>query len=317
MKKTIQPGALIAAWDPSALYDKSVRYIQQTTDLSVDDWEYALWSSLSLELLARASLANIHPALLAETDRNASSLISALGFSPTEPKFSPKSISVSEVFRRLASMNPNFTTEYESFGIQHTGRRNSELHSGEVGFDGLKGSSWQPRFYQTCQILLTSMGLTLNDFVGEDEAKAAEAIMTAAADESAKAVKGDISAHTKVWTLKDPSEQTTLSSKADIWASRQSGHRVRCPSCQSSALVSGEAVSSPIQRLDGDDIVERQDYLPSHFECVACGLKISGLSRLTAAGLSDRYTKTKIYNAAEYYSQPPDDWYEYEDDNNE
>jgi ribosomal protein L37AE/L43A len=38
----------------------------------------------------------------------------------------------------------------------------------------------------------------------------------------------------------------------------------------------------------------------SLFECVACGLKISGLSYLSACGLGDTYTGTFTYDAAEY-----------------
>ena len=101
-----------------------------------------------------------------------------------------------------------------------------------------------------------------------------------------------------------------------MWATRQNGHRVDCPSCGSAALVLGEPVSAPTQKLDDDEIIETQEYLPTHFECVACGLKIAGLSRLAVVGLSDRYKKTQTYDAAEYYA-PADDWSNYEDDNNE
>lgn len=52
------------------------------------------------------------------------------------------------------------------------------------------------------------------------------------------------------------------------------------------------------------------------FQCVACGLKIHGLSRISVVGLGDRYIKTQTYDASEYYA--PEDSYEgYEDDNNE
>ena len=49
---------------------------------------------------------------------------------------------------------------------------------------------------------------------------------------------------------------------------------------------------------------------------IACGLKIAGLSRLAVVGLSDRYKKTQVYDAAEYYA-PDDNYAGYEDDNNE
>ena len=69
MKRTIEPGPVIAAWDPQSLYDKAARYIQQAQECDKDSWDYALWTSLALELLARAAFANVHPALLAEPDK--------------------------------------------------------------------------------------------------------------------------------------------------------------------------------------------------------------------------------------------------------
>ncbi len=317
MKRTIEPGVLVAAWDPEALYDKAERYIQQAHGLDKDSWDYALWTSLSLELLARAALSNVHPAFLAEPDKVGSSLASALGFPPFEKKFSPKSIAVSEVFRRLTNLLPDFQVEHESFGIQHTGRRNAELHSGELAFDGLRGATWQPRFYETCQVLLASMGKTLEAFVGADEARAAATMIAAAADESAKAVQGDVEAHRKVWGGKEEAEQAMQAARAELWATRQAGHRVICPACGSRALVSGGPVAPATRKLENDVITERQEYLPTHFECVACGLKINGLSRLAVIGLADRYSNTQEYDAAEYYAPPQDEWEGYEEDNNE
>jgi hypothetical protein len=316
LKKTIVPSETPSTWNPDALYLKAQRYIQQTNTLDSDSWEYALWSSLSLEFLARAALSNVSPALLADTDKSWSSLYNSLGFAPVEKKFSPRSISINEVLKRLTAILPEFTDEQESFGIQHTGRRNAELHSGELAFDGVNGSVWQPRFYQTCKILLNSMGLTLQDFVGADEAAVADQLIAAAVDESAKAVKGDVEAHKKVWLAKSEGERTTLTSQAAVWATRQSGHRVSCPACASTALVVGGPVSVPTQRLSDGEITETQEYLPNQFECIACGLKIAGLSRLTAVGIGDRYKKTMVYDAAEYYA-PEDDYAGYEDDNNE
>lgn len=316
MKKTVTPMATPLPWDPEALYLKAQRYVQHMNALDSDDWEYALWSGFALEFLARAALANVSPALLAETDKNWASLYHALGFTPTEEKFAPKSIAISEVFKRLTAILPNFTKEHESFGILHTGRRNTELHTGEPAFDGVKGSVWQPRFYQACEILLSSIGMKLGDFVGKDEARVAGQLIAAAADDSAKAVKGEVEAHKRVWLAKGETERSTLSAQASVWATRQSGHRVECPACASQALVVGEPVSAPVQRLNDGDITETQEYLPNQFECVACSLKIAGLSRLTVVGLGDRYKKTQVYDAAEYYA-PSDDYVGYEDDNNE
>lgn len=316
MKKTIAPGPISPSWDPEALYLKAVRYSEHMSDQSSDEWEYALWSSLSLEFLARAALSNVSPALLAECDKSWSSLYHSLGFIPTEEKFVPRSIPISEVFKRLTLILPAFTKEHEGFGILHTGRRNAELHSGLAAFDGVKGSAWQPRFYETCEILLISMGITLREFFGEDDEQVARKLIAAAADDSAKAVKGETEAHKRVWMGKTNEERTTLSEQALVWATRHLGHRVACPACGSQAIVVGEPVSAPARKLKDDAITETQEYLPSQFQCVACGLKIAGLSRLTAVGLGDRYKKTQTYDLADQYA-PEDDYDGYEDDNNE
>ena len=317
MKQIIKPGALTPAWEAQALYDKAERYIQQAQILNKDGWDYALWTSLAIELLARAALSNVHPALLAEQDKSGANLINALGFPSFESSSAPKSIAISEVFNRLLVLLPEFHKENANFGTLHTGRRNAELHSGELAFDGLKSATWQPKFYQTCKVLLESMGKTLEEFVGSDEAKAAEAVIGAAADESAKAVKGDVAAHQKVWESKEEKERETLTAQALLWANRQAGHRVLCPACNAAALVSGEPVAPVTQKLEDNIITERQEYLPTHFECVACSLKINGLSRLAAVDLADRYVNTKRHDAAEYYARQQDDWYGYEEDNNE
>ena len=221
------------------------------------------------------------------------------------------------MFKRLTAIGVlAFTKEHESFGIQHTGRRNSELHSGELAFDGIKGSAWQPRFYQVSEVLLASMGMNLRDFVGEDEAEIAKKLIAAAADDSAKAVRGDVEAHKRVWVAKDEKEREKHTAQAAVWATRNVGHRVECPACVSQAIVVGEPVTAPVQRLRDGEITETQEYLPNQFECIACGLKIGGLSRLAVIGLGDRYKKTQVYDASEYYA-PQDDYAGYEDDNNE
>lgn len=58
--------------------------------------------------------------------------------------------------------------------------------------------------------------------------------------------------------------------------------------------------------------------LPSHFECVACGLKIAGYSKLTHAGLAEVFTSTAHFGAADYFDIPqPSEMEYYEEDFNE
>jgi hypothetical protein len=71
-----------------------------------------------------------------------------------------------------------------------------------------------------------------------------------------------------------------------------------------------------LRKLDGDLIVETQEYLPAKFECVACKLKIAGLSQLSACNLGATYKATFTYDAADYYA-PEDQHPGFDDDNNE
>lgn len=315
MKQIITPGPNPDCWSAEALYAKALRYAEKMTSAGSETWEHALWSGLCLELLARAALANISPVLLAE-QRNWQNLLQALGYTPTEPKFSPKSVSTKDVLTRLKDILPDFDTELQNFCVTHTGRRNAELHSGELPFDGVHGSRWHGTYYRACTVLLASMAYTLEEFFGAEESEVAQKEIAAAADEAAKAVIGEVEAHHRVWASKSDDERVTLSANAKTWATRHLGHRVECPSCNNKAIVIGEAIGGPQRVLEEDEITETQEHLPNWFECVACGLKFTGLSRLNAVGLGDRYTKTEFYDAAEYYA-PEDPYAGFEDDNNE
>lgn len=306
--KTVHP------WSKEALLAKAQRYAQEMQSNSRDDWRFGLMSTFVLEFLARAALANISPALLAEP-KSWSNLYFSLGHTPNAQKFIPKSIDITEVFARLRDTIPTFTTELEGFSAQHVSRRNEELHAGSTPFDGLN-TSWLARFYETSTVLLASMREELSLLVGDKESKVAAKLISASKDESAKAVAKAISAHKTVWESKDAEEQEKLVRQASVWATRQAGHRVACPACMNEALVVGSPISEPLRKLDGDLIVEAQEYLPSKFECVACQLKIAGLSQLSACGLGATYKSTSTYDAAEYYA-PEDQHPGFDDDNNE
>lgn len=301
-------------WSKDALLAKAQRYAEEMLTYSRDDWHFGLLSALVLEFLARAALAKVSPTLLAEP-KDWNNIYFSLGFAPTASKFLPRSIGVSTVFVRLREILPTFTPELEGFAAQHTNRRNEEFHSGSVPFDGLK-TTWLGIYYQTCSVLLASIGESLPLLFGTEEAKVAEKLIAASRDESAKAVMKSVAAHKTVWESKDSKDQTKLKGQATAWATRQAGHRVVCPACGNDALVSGVPISAPLRKLDGDLIVETQDYLPAKFECIACQLKIPGLSQLSACGLGDTFKVTSTYDAADYYA-PEDQYAGYEDDNNE
>lgn len=301
-------------WSAEALLAKAQRYAQEMQSLSREDWRFGLVSAFVLEFLARSSLAHVSPVLLADL-KDWNNIYFALGNQPKASKFIPRSVDASVVFTRLKDIVPNFTTELEGFAAQHINRRNEELHAGSIPFEGLP-TTWLAPFYQTCQVLLAFIERDLECLFSAEEAGLAEAMIAAYRDESAMAVRQAIAAHKRIWERTEAPERERLIQKATAWSTRQRGHRVACPACGSEALVVGTAAAAPVKRLKGDLIVEVQDHLPTKFECVACNLKIAGLSQLTACGLGGTYKSTSTYDAADYYA-PEDQHEEFEDDNNE
>lgn len=314
----IEPQETNKAYDSDAIFAKVGRYADYMLAEKEDVFRFGLWSALMLEHLARAVLGAVHPALLAEeAERNSfNSLALSLGLAPTGKRSGPKSIAISTVAQRLGILFDTITKEDVNFIIAHCGKRNAELHSGEEPFDTAESTKWEPEFHRTSYRLLNCINKELSEIYGEEEAEVANKLIAAYEDASAKEVLGEIEAFKQVWDAKDEDYKKTGIQQAAVWARRDQGHRLDCPACKSVALVFGDAVSPANVTLEDDLVVERFDVLPSRFECVACGLKISGLSRLTAAGLGDRYSNKSYSDPAEYYAIEPD-WSMYEEDNNE
>ncbi len=212
MTEDAQPLEVPNTWDSDALLAKAQRYIEATLAQPKDQWTFALFSSLCLELLCRAALAKVSPVLLADPN-DWNNIYYALGYTPTAKKFSPKSIDIKTVIDRLGETVPGFTDEHQKFCALHATKRNAELHCGDMPFDDEKHSAWLPKFYKACSILLKFLDTKLSDFVGESEVKVADKLMSAAADEFAKAARGTVEAYKKVWLAKPEEDRKNSPTK--------------------------------------------------------------------------------------------------------
>ena len=309
-------------WSEESLVNKARLYVEQMEVCGADDWQFGFWSALSLELLARAALAHFSPVLLAD-NRDWRNLAHALGNSPTRKRFSPRSLTTIDVYKRLEELVPAFTDEIFGFCTSHADRRNLEIHSGELAFTSLEISEWLPKFYQACKVLLESMDRKFGEFVSDP--LTAQQMVDSIEDAAQKAVQEDIRAYRTVWSNKSDEERENASIRATAWATRHTGHRVVCPACNSNALVRGTPSGPVARNVDGDEVVERQTLLPSSFECIACRLRIAGFSKLSACGLGDIFVAKSTYTAAEFFGLYTEDeleearseWPAYEDDFNE
>jgi hypothetical protein len=255
-------------------------------------------------LIMRGCIAHISPVLLANR-KDWRNLHHALGHPPTATLFTPTSVATNEMLPMLKELLPDFVKEHFDFCVTHCARRNAELHSGEEAFAGLGTSEWLPKYYASCQVLLRSMGKGLDDLF--DDPKAAAEMIESLQDKAAKAVERDIKEHQKVWQGKSPDEQKTALAQAITWAERHAGHRAACPACKSPSLVRGSRQGAVTTDIGEDMVVQKQTMLPSSFECIACGLKISGLSKLSASGLGDAFTSTSTFSPAEFFNLHTDE----------
>ena len=286
------------AWSSEALFTKALLYLGEMERHTANDWQFGLWSSLSLELLARAALASVSPTLLADR-RNWRNVRHALGHPPTNRDFKPMSISSSELLDILGELVPEFNKELVDFCAAHCALRNAELHSGEEAFAGSADASWLPKCYATCDVLLRFMRKERGEFFGDSQV--AEDMVAAFHDKAAKAVARDIERHKKQWNAMTADEQTMALAQARAWATRHAGHRRDCPACGSPALLHGSGQGPVTTEIRDDLIVRRQTMVPSLFECLACGLAISGFSKVSSCGLGDTFTATSRTSPAEFF----------------
>src|SRR5215510_7722505 len=91
-------------WDPNLLWNKAVSYANRASDGVAG--EETLFSCLALELLARAALTAIHPALNADPQNEGAHIMYACGIPMRAGQ--PKSVPVHAVFARLEAAYPVF-----------------------------------------------------------------------------------------------------------------------------------------------------------------------------------------------------------------
>lgn len=285
-------------WSEEACFQKAAFFIEQMEATTPSDWRFGFWSSLALELLVRAALSRISPVLLAD-NKHWQNLHYALSGGSPSISFTPTSIGTKEVLSRLTELLPTFNKEIAGFCAKHADRRNAELHSGEMAFSSYGTSQWLAPFYQACKVLLESIDKSLEDIFSDP--LTAENMIDSLQDKAAKAVQQDIAAHARVWSSHTEEERQDAMAKAIQWARPQVGHRVLCPACNSQALINGSPSGSVSTTLTKDSVEERQGVIPASFQCIACGMKIVGHSKLAACGLGDAFTMTKISSAADFF----------------
>lgn len=302
MKPTTNP-----ALEREALYAKSQVYIRRGFRAQADEdtEEYQLWASLALELLGKAALAKVHPALVADPNHY-QSLFAACG-----RQLSPeiKTIAAHTLFERLSHIDKAFDSRHKKICEQMALRRNAELHSGESPFSGMSPEAWEREFWGAVEVVLKMQAESLESWLGAEDSKTPAQILEQAEEAMQWAVKHRIERCKEDFTKKyqDPKQRAKIledTKRFRYWEWPQFMNmagggidQADCPACTATGMRSGslwnEEVSDDQDPEDpGTEWVDLT-YVTEEFLCPTCGLRLFGTKEIKAGGLSEEYTKSE------------------------
>lgn len=310
MKPTTNP-----ALEREALYSKSQVYIRRglRAQGAGDTEEYQLWASLALELLGKAALSKVHPALVADPT-HFQSLFAACG-----RHLSPdiKTITAKTLFERLGHIDKAFDSRPQKFCNQMALRRNAELHSGESPFSGMSAEAWEREFWGATETVLKMQDENLESWLGAEDAKAPAKIVEQASEAIQWAVKHRVDRHKENFEKNHPDpkrRQETIEGSQnyrwiDLPSSRRFGsdghERTTCPACRSLGFMAGtlwnEEITASEPGWGGYDEHGRwygelptetveKTFSVEDFVCPVCGLELFGTKEIAAADLPDEFS---------------------------
>ncbi|WES99321.1 MULTISPECIES: hypothetical protein [Chryseobacterium] len=298
------------SWEREPLFVKSKLFFEKGFDEDKESPFFGLWCAMGLELLARSAVAHISPTLLADPDPSHQNLLHALNLGSTKSK--KKSLITVQVLSLCQTLITSFTQEHFKICSAIINQRNEELHTGSAAFDDYPTSQWIAGFYKCCKILSEFQGESLNSLLGDEVEKEANMILSEVEEEVIGKTNSLIASYKKVFENKDEKDKKKLAEESEKNSEKlayRGHHRVDCPACGSLATVIGEPYGKENVETQIDEIIVRQSILPTSFHCIACELKINGYNALTAANLSNHYTRKTTYSPEEYFNLiNPDDY---------
>lgn len=298
------------AWDSDALLAKATLYFSRAFEAErQEDAEiFAFWAHLALELLARAAVAKVNPALLAQGSRK-DSLQYGLGLRPEIDPLDAISISTEAVVSICKQFVEGFGSGDAAVCTTARRRRNAELHSATAAMADLE-RGWRGRMFGTCKTLCLHLETDFAHLFGADSAEVADRLIAEDAESvragTREAIEG---AKARLEELTEEEiEERTRNAEEEL---KEESYRRRgfplgrspfnreapkprvlaevpCPVCKTTIALRGEVVQSSPPRIDEDgQLVQSDIALPTLLECPVCELRLDGISQLTQAGFGD------------------------------
>ena len=287
------------AFDYDSLFNKSRVLIDKSivsrNAAVLEDCQ--LWAALAQELLAKAALAHIHPALVADPTC-ADSLFAACGKAIGAKR---KSIQAKTVYARMRQLSPQFDQQALDFCMLMAARRNAHLHSGEVPYVGMALDAWAPKYWSVAKVLLQLQGKSLNDWVGDNEAVRLEEVIAARTTALEHSVEARVAARRAEFLQKYPEgskQREALDAQRKALASAMPKfpdyaadliQSEDCPSCGFPGGLACERMHDEPVEVEADEGWEyylNVSYEAQGFRCDVCGLLLRGREELEAADLN-------------------------------
>lgn len=298
-------------WNSDALLEKALLYGSRAVESARDSSLYGFWSSLSLELLARAALAKVHPVLLADP-RDGMNILSVFGV-PME-KGAPISIPAKTLYSRCLALIPNFDEAAQKHCMFIALIRNKELHSGEAAFEAITHNRWQPEQYRVVKLLCEFLGTDGGVFFPEEEAEAIEEIIS----DTSKELEGR--ADNKVKTNKDwfnglsDDEKERLRADADnhvdtVVNAHRYSQACNCPACASSGVIAGDRVQNMKVSLEEGALIQTASVSTARYYCGTCKLDLNR-AELSAVGLPASMIVKEEIDPIDHFGVDPRDYFD-------
>lgn len=289
-------------WTYEKLWLKAKMYFQKALAEDRESEAFPLWASISLEFICRATLAKIHPVLLADP-REGENILYVFGFQK-KPSYTPISIPTKTVLERLEVVVPNFTSDEKDFCKEITTKRNSELHSGILGFSDYPTKKWLSKYFKTLKILLDYQEKTLIDLMGKGEAEAAEEMIKERDSTLEKNVRDRVSKQSKVFIAlpeETRSERISLSERLKWTIKGNYKKEETCPSCGNQGVITGKLISISDGKAGEAEIIQNLNVLPTEFKCFCCDLELTNHLELDVLEMGGQYKVEEVFDPKEYF----------------
>lgn len=297
-------------WDSSTLLGKAKLYAERADNEQIHSALFGFWMSLCLELLSRAALSKLHPVLLADP-RDEGNIQFAFGINP---RTNPRSIQAKTVFARCSVFVSDFTDQMSAHCLILADRRNRELHTGNAAFEGHDNSAWLPQTYEVFEVLLKHLGITLNNFFGDQHANFALSMLKDRIKNLKVDVQKSIGDAKKTFEALNSDIKAEKINKGREFTNKSIRHSAlrrscKCPSCGFEAIIAGETIGrGPNKINEVDNTISREvRILPNLFICSICDLRLDGYQKLSQAQIGSIFTNSEVQDPIEFFGIIPEE----------